>query len=244
MPFVGEGEHARELPIADDTLVQGWQRLDVSNHSHLLREGENSLAVVGYPLKTEDSSFLMHATLSTQPTTHRDAFTAKPKKLLTSDPQHDGAEFSRVQRALTDFVLTHQERPKHVILTSNGDVLLGRLLHIQYPHMEFVSKSRKFVIPMARVLKCVHVEPLEAKLSMNHHESGTQDSLVLRVELIDGHQMDLQLSAASEQRFHGISPIYGPVTVPVEWIRSLTKWGAPWMKSDQTYDQWILHSGD
>ncbi len=244
VPFVGEGEHARELPIADDTLVQGWQRLDVSNHSHLLREGENSLAVVGYPLKTEDSSFLMHATLSTQPTTHRDALTAKPKKLLTSDPQHDGAEFSRVQRALTDFVLTHQERPKHVILTSNGDVLLGRLLHIQYPHMEFVSKSRNFVIPMARVLKCVHVEPLEAKLSMNHHESGTQDSLVLRVELIDGHQMDLQLSAASEQRFHGISPIYGPVTVPVEWIRSLTKWGAPWMKSDQTYDQWILHSGD
>ena len=57
VPFVGGGEHARELPIADDTLVQGWQRLDVSNHSHLLREGENSLAVVGYPLKTEDSSF-------------------------------------------------------------------------------------------------------------------------------------------------------------------------------------------
>ena len=43
VPFVGEGEHARELPIADDTLVQGWQRLDVSNHSHLCAKAKTRL---------------------------------------------------------------------------------------------------------------------------------------------------------------------------------------------------------
>jgi len=156
---------------------------------------------------------------------------------------------SSVDQRLKRLVLTvprfsKRNRPKHILIGSNGDLLRGELSSLNDETLDFVSRRDTITLPRSRVSAVVWLHEDKTPAGWLHEDktpaADNTESPSTQAVLNDGSRITVTPETMGEQSLIGNSPSLGRCKIPVNAISELHIGGYGKLDAEMAYAGWRL----
>ena len=151
-----------------------------------------------------------------------------------------GIDPVKLDRALTVPRFRRDNPPSHILVAKNGDMKRGSLLGISGQTIQFESKLRKLIVPVARMARVVNVSKPEEELD-EPSEKTTDLTGKVRATLADGSVLIFAATESRDGKLVGRSSIYGEMAIPIESIQDLNIGNFEKEKFKSLFEEWVVH---
>ena len=152
-----------------------------------------------------------------------------------------GVDPVKLERALTVPRFNRNNPPSHILMAKNGDLKRGSLLGLSAQTIQFESKLRKQIVPLARVARVVNVSKPEE--GPNEPSATTTDLTgKIRASLADGSVLIFEALESRDSKLIGRSAIYGDMAIPTDSIQELQLGGFEEDRFKSLFEAWVVHA--